>query len=95
MGNLERGTLKLPKLGDLIQELQFDSRLRRQLVESLNSREELEGVDVDGEGRRPVVRRNHLADARLFRDRLDLGDVLERAHLALLSRYDRSALAPT
>ena len=61
VGNLERGSLQLPELGDVVEKLELDSGFGRQFVETLNSRDELEGVDVDGKGRRPIVRRDHWA----------------------------------
>ena len=88
MRNLERGALQLPEFGDLVEELELDASFGGEFVESLNPRDELEGVDVDGEGWRPVVGRNHLADARLLGDRLDLGDVLERLSELLRRRSE-------
>ena len=89
--DFERRALQLPKLSDVIQELELDPGLGGQFVETLDAGYEFEGVDVDGERGRPVIRWNHLADAVFLGDRLDLSHVLQRLLKLLRGRAEDGA----
>ena len=54
-GDLERRALQLPEARDLVEEVEFDARLRLQFVQTLDARRELAVVHVDRERRVPVL----------------------------------------
>ncbi len=54
-GDLERRALQLPEARDLVEEVEFDARLRLQFVQTLDARRELAVVHVDRERRLPVL----------------------------------------